>query len=83
MLRLNVPEQTFTKAIRSRWFGSMLACILKTKPVNFSSSGDTIRSSVSRGRGVGAISIKQSSISRIPKLFKAEPKNTGASCPCR
>ncbi len=29
------------------------------------------------GSGLGAISMKQSSISRIPKLFNADPKNTG------
>ena len=31
MPRFSSPEQTRTKAMRSRWFGSMLAWILNTK----------------------------------------------------
>ena len=37
MPRESLPEQTRMKAMRSRWFGSMLAWILKTKPVIFGS----------------------------------------------
>ena len=43
MPRWSLPEQTRRKAIRSRWFGSMLAWILKTKPVIFASSAFTVR----------------------------------------
>jgi hypothetical protein len=32
MPRVSLPEQTRMKAMRSRWFGSMFAWILKTKP---------------------------------------------------
>ena len=79
LLRSNVPEQIFRKAMRSRWFGSMLAWILKTKPVIFSSAGSTIRVSVGAGRGEGAMRMKHSSNSFTPKLLTAEPKKTGAS----
>ena len=37
----DLPEQTRMKAMRSRWFGSILACTLKTKPDTFVSSGVT------------------------------------------
>ena len=56
----NLPEHTLQNAIQERWLGSMLAVILKMKPVNFSSSGLTIRSSAFVGFGDGAISTKQS-----------------------
>ena len=46
--------------------------------MNLGSSGFTTRSSALVGRGEGAISTKQSSNSCTPKLFKAEPKKTGA-----
>ena len=42
------------KAMRSRWFGSMFAWILKTKPVIFGSVGSTVRLSASWPRGGGA-----------------------------
>jgi hypothetical protein len=53
MPRSNLPEQTRTKAMRSRCLGSMLAWILKTKPENFGSPGCTWRVSVARGCGGG------------------------------
>ena len=57
----------------------MLAVILKMKPVNFGSSGSTMRSSAFVGRGDGAILMKQLSSSCTPKLLRAEPKKTGAT----
>ncbi len=83
LLRSNVPEHIFRKAIRSRWFGSILACILNTKPVILGSVGSTVRVSVGEGRGEGAISMKVSSNSFTPKLLMALPKKTGASSPAR
>ena len=41
MPRCSLPEQTRTKAMRSRWLGSMLAWILNTKPVIAGSSAST------------------------------------------
>ena len=43
MPRWSLPEQTRMKAMRSRWFGSMFAWILNTKPVIFGSSAFTVR----------------------------------------
>ena len=60
-----------------------MACILNTKPLNFSSSGLTNLESDSFGLGVGAISTKQSKSSLTPKLFKAEPKKTGCKFPAK
>ena len=57
----------------------MLAVILKLKPLNFGSSGLTVRSSANVGRGLGAICTKQSNSSFTPKLFSADPKKTGAT----
>ena len=59
----------------------MLACILKTNPLNLSSSGCTVRVSVSRGCGAGACSEKASNSGSTPKLLIAEPKNTGVISP--
>ncbi len=61
----------------------MLACILNTNPVIFASEGSTARVSVVEGRGEGAMRMKHSRSSRTPKLFTADPKNTGASVPLR
>jgi predicted dehydrogenase len=47
--------------------------------LELSSIGSIILASVSRESGNGAICMKVSSISRIPKLFTALPKNTGAT----
>ena len=69
--------------MRSRCLGSMFAWILKMNPVNLDSSGATSRLDVSRGLGLGAMSMKVSSISCTPKLFTALPKKTGASLPSR
>ena len=54
MPRSKWPEHTRMKATRSRWFGSMLACTLKTKPATLSSDGETVRCSAGCGRGDGA-----------------------------
>jgi len=43
----------------------------------------TSRVVVARGRGAGACSTKKSSSSCTPKLFTAEPKNTGVCLPAR
>ena len=61
----------------------MFAWILKTKPENSSSSGETIRVVVGRGPGAGAISTNASSSSRTPKLLIALPKKTGVWFPFR
>src|SRR5690606_37574316 len=79
----NLPEHILKKAMRFLWLGSILAWILKTKPLNLFSSGLTSRSSVFLLFGGGAMLIKVSSISCTPKLLTAEPKNTGATLPSR
>ncbi|MOA07790.1 hypothetical protein D3C78_1275100 [compost metagenome] len=76
-----LPEQMRMKAIRSRCFGSMFAWILNTKPVNFSSTGSTVRSWATRASGRGAQSTTASSTWSTPKLPSAVPKNTGVSWP--
>ena len=43
MPRVSFPEDTRMKAMRSRWFGSMFAWILNTKPVILASRGSTLR----------------------------------------
>src|SRR5690606_24929510 len=77
LFRSNVPETILINASLSRCLGSIFAWILNTNPDNFSSVGSTSRVSDSLARGDGAISTKQSSNSRTPKLFNADPKNTG------
>ncbi|MCY1454833.1 hypothetical protein D9M71_719250 [compost metagenome] len=74
MPRSKRPEQTRTKAMRSRWRGSILAWILKTKPVNLPSFGSTTRVSVLRASGGGDSSHSASSSDCTPKLLIAEPK---------
>ena len=81
MLRSNFPETILKKAILSLCFGSRLACILKTNPENLSSSGLMNLKSVSLPLGEGEISQNVSNNSLTPKLFTAEPKNTGATSP--
>ena len=71
------------KAMRSRCAGSMLAWILKTKPLSLDSSLVTSREVVARGPGAGALSTKASSSGVTPKLLIAEPKNTGVCSPAR
>ena len=61
----------------------MFAVILNMNPENLFSSGLMSRSTACVGRGHGAISTKQFNISWTPKLFSAEPKNTGAILPSR
>jgi hypothetical protein len=70
MPRSSLPEQTRTKAIRSRWFGSMLAWILKTKAVIFGSVASTVRVSATCARGCGANSPSASIRSRTPKFLQ-------------
>jgi hypothetical protein len=75
MPRFSLPEQTRTKAMRSRWFGSMFAWILNTKAVIFRLRRlDGTRVSPSCARGGGAKSPSASIRSRTPKLRSAEPK---------
>ena len=69
--------------MRSRWRGSMLAWILKTKPVNGGSIGATSRRVPSRGCGGGAHSTSACRISCTPKLLMPEPKKTGDWRPAR
>ncbi|MNG02558.1 hypothetical protein D3C84_855900 [compost metagenome] len=76
-----LPEQMRMKAIRSRCLGSMFAWILNTKPLNFSSTGSTVRSLATRASGLGAQSTTASSTWSTPKLPKAVPKNTGVNWP--
>ena len=54
----NFPEQSRTNAMRSRWFGSMLACTLKTKPVTGSRRLDARVGRLARQR-VGAQRVRQ------------------------
>ena len=70
-----------TKATRSRWALSMFAWILKTKPLNSSRDGSMGPASDGRARGGGMSSEKVSRKASRPKLFTAEPKNMGESCP--
>ncbi len=75
MPRSSLPEQTRTKAMRSRWLGSMLAWILKTKAVIFVFGRlRPCRVSASWSRGGGAKAPSASIRSRTPKLRSAEPK---------
>ena len=54
MPRVSLPEHSRAKAMRSRWFGSMLAWILNTKAVMAPSSASTRRVSAACARGAGA-----------------------------
>ena len=53
MSRSNLPEQTRMKAMRSRCLGSMLAWILKMKPLNSGKSGEISVPAMTRGLGRG------------------------------
>ena len=77
------PETMRTNATRSRCAGSMLAWILKTRPVKPASAGSTVRSVAARGCGGGAISTNVSSIASTPSPPRAMPKKTGVSVPAR
>ena len=83
MPRVNRPEQTRTKATRSRWLGSMFAWILKTKPEKWSLSASIVPVVLCRGRGAGARSTNRSRNGSRPKLVIALPKKTGESLPAR
>ena len=85
MPRTNLPEQMRRKAMRSRWFLSMLAWILKTKPEksgSVASTGSPVRESVC-GPGAGERRRKSRRNGSTPKLVSAEPKKTGVSLPVR
>ena len=77
MPRLSLPETSRANAMRSRWFGSMLAWILNTKAVMAFSWASTLRVLDICARGGGASAPSASSRSLTPKFFRAEPKNTG------
>ena len=77
----NLPLQTRTKATRSRWRGSMLACNLKTKPLKPGRRGSIAPWLDWRATGFWANSKKASKKGRTPKLVIAEPKKTGLSSP--
>ena len=87
MPRLNLPEHRRSMAIRSRWFGSMFAWTLKTKPVTSDSPGATWVSaapfSTATCFGGGARAPRPLSSSSTPKWRSAEPKKTGVMCPSR
>ena len=71
------------KAMRSRWFGSMLAWILNTKPghaVLVRLDLPLVRLLPARRRRMGG---QASMRSRTPKFFSALPKKTGVRCPSR
>ena len=86
-----LPEAMRTKAMRSRWLASILACTLNTTPLNAASSGcmtfttgALLTSKVLvRLCGAGARSTRASSTSITPKLFTPEPKNTGVCLPAK
>ena len=71
------------KAMRSRWFGSMFAWILKTKPVILGSSAFTRRPAAACARGLGANSAIASIRSLTPKSLSALPHKTGVRWPSR
>ena len=83
MPRVSLPEHSRANAMRSRWFGSMLAWILKTKALIRGSAACTLRRLDSCARGGGAKRPKPSSRSPTPKLRNALPKYTGVRCPSR
>ena len=83
MPRWSLPEQTRMKAMRSRWFGSMFAWILKTNPVILASSAVTVRVAAACARGEGANSAIASMRSLTPKSLSALPNRTGVRWPSR
>ena len=83
MPRVSLPEHSRTKAMRSRWFGSMLAWILNTKADMSASAAVTTRLSAACARGGGAKVPSASSRSPTPKFLSALPKNTGVRWPSR
>ena len=78
MSLVSTPEQTRTKATRSRCLGFMFAWILNTKPLKSARSGSIGEpSSASRTCGHGAYCTSASRNDSSPKLVSALPKNTG------
>ena len=74
MPRTSRPEQIRAKAMRSRWFGSILAWILNTKAVSPGSEASTTRLSAGWARGLGPYSAKPSNRSDTPISLIALPK---------
>ena len=74
MPRLSLPEHSRANAMRSRWFGSILAWILNTKALMRGSAASTLRRLLSCARGAGAKRPRPSSRSPTPKLRSALPK---------
>ena len=70
-------------AILSRCALFMFACILNTNAENFSLKGSMISSPAILGSGGIVMRRKLSKNGSMPKLFSAEPKNTGLSLPER
>src|SRR3546814_2496288 len=70
MPRRKWPEARRMKAMRSRCFGSMLAWILKTKPLTSAPSGGTASVSVGWGRGGGAYWRSEEHTSELQSLMR-------------
>ena len=83
MPRVKRPEQTRTKARRSRWARSMPAWILKTNPEKGADTSRGVPDRSGRAPGAGASVTSVSSSWRTPKLSTAEPKRTGDAAPER
>ena len=83
MPRLKCPDANRTKATRSRCFGSILACTLKTKPETLDSSGATWRGSADWICGSGPYFPMPSINSLTPKELIADPNQMGVMCPSR
>ena len=81
MPRVSLPEQSRTKAMRSRWFGSMLAWILNTKADSAGSVAVTVRLSALCARGGKARAPSALSRSPTPKFFSALPNKIGVMWP--
>mmetsp|Transcript_17657 Transcript_17657/g.53017 ORF Transcript_17657/g.53017 Transcript_17657/m.53017 type:complete len:226 (+) Transcript_17657:835-1512(+) len=78
----NLPDTTRTNATLSRWRGSMLACSLKTRPVNWLLVGSMV-SPARKGAAPGRAPCSMNSLrkSSTPKLDCALAKNIGVSSP--
>src|SRR3546814_12670782 len=77
MPRSNLPEQTRTKAMRSRCDGSLLACTLNAQAENGESSRRGEQSTSSRGDGDGARSTMAASSRRRAKRARQEEEQMG------
>ena len=81
MPRSKWPEQSRTKATRSRCFGSMFAWTLKTKPVTAGSQAPTARGSAGCVSGGGPKAPMPAISSCTPKELIAEPNQIGERLP--